>query len=104
MEKIEPSFRLTIPSGILIGSPLYAFQSNAEIRVLLRERGLMMLHGLAEAVGEDKMNDALRRYVSANAFGAAYREDFMQAVREAVGFDWSGYLTDYLDTNVGGSY
>jgi hypothetical protein len=104
LDSIEPSFRLTIPSGILIGSPLWAFQSHAEIRVLLRERGLMMLYGLADAIGDDRMNDALQRYVSANAFGASYREDFIDAVKEASGADWSGYLTDYLDTNVGGAW
>jgi hypothetical protein len=101
---IEPSFQLTIPRGITIGSPLWAFAGWGEYRVLLYERGCGMLWGLSEAIGEQKLLEALRLYIDNASFGFASRQDFLYAIYQATGSDWEGYLIDYLDTYIEGSW
>lgn len=103
-DHIQPAFEITIPRGITIGSPLWAFGGVNEYRVIVYERGAGMLWGLGDAAGEEKLRAALRQYIARARFGFAARADFIAALNEETGSDWTGYMVDYLDTFIDGTW
>ncbi|GHV25855.1 hypothetical protein FACS18948_0210 [Clostridia bacterium] len=100
VENLEPAFQVTLPRGITIGSPQFLFGGWGEYRVMLSERGALMLKGASDAIGADTFNQAIRAYIEGNLFGVATRDDFIKSVNGETSNDWSGYFEDYLDTLV----
>jgi hypothetical protein len=103
-EEIEPSMRITIPRGVTIGSPVELFASWNEYRTIVYQRGASMMLGLREAMGGEKLNEALRLYVEGAKFGIADREEFMDALKQVSGSEWEWFLVDYLDTYILGGW
>lgn len=96
-QKIEPALRITRPFGVTTGAPMDVFESVSEYAQTVYQRGAGMLHGIREAIGLEAFCEFVNLYVNRFAFTHADRADFAQALREATGSDWTGYLNDYLD-------
>ncbi|MDR2656874.1 MAG: M1 family metallopeptidase [Oscillospiraceae bacterium] len=103
-EEIEPSMRITIPRGVTIGSPVELFASWNEYRTIVYQRGASMMLGLREAMGEEKLNEALRLYIKNAQFGIADRATFTDALKQVSGSEWEWFLVDYLDTYILGGW
>ncbi|GHU66379.1 peptidase [Clostridia bacterium] len=102
--EIEPSMRLTIPRGVTIGSAVELFASWKEYQTIVYQRGGSMLLGLRDAMGAEKLNEALRLYIKNARLRIGSRAMFMDALSQVSGSDWSGYMEDYLDTYILGGW
>ena len=94
--EIELSTRLTRPYGVTVGAGTAHFGGDAEMTQVLRDQGAAMLLGIEQAVGGETFMSALQSYIRDNAGGVAAKEDLAEALREASGSSWDGYLTDGL--------
>ena len=90
------STRLTRPYGVTVGAGTAHFGGDAEMTQVLRDQGAAMLLGIEQAVGGETFMSALQSYIRDNAGGVAAKEDLAEALREASGSSWDGYLTDGL--------
>lgn len=96
--RITTAMRTTIPRGVTPGSPVDYFGNLSEYSVVVYQRGAMVFLMLEEALGEEKLNQALQAYYQEYAFKIAAREDFEQSLLKTTGQDWSALLVDFLDT------
>lgn len=95
-EEIEIATRLTRPHGVTVGGSVANFGSDSEMTQVLRDQGAAMLLGIEQAVGEEAFLRALRLYVEENTGGIADFDALEQALYEATGSRWDGYLLDGL--------
>ena len=79
-----------------VGAGTAHFGGDAEMTQVLRDQGAAMLLGIEQAVGGETFMSALQSYIRDNAGGVAAKEDLAEALREASGSSWDGYLTDGL--------
>lgn len=94
--EIELSTRLTRPYGVSVGAGTDHFGGDAEMTQVLRDQGAAMLLGIEQAVGGEAFLNALKDYVQDNAGGTATAEALAEALRQASGSSWDGYLADGL--------
>lgn len=93
---IELSTRLTRPRGVTVGASTAHFGDDAEMTQVLRDQGAAMLLGIGQAVGEETLLEATQTYAARNAGGVATAERLSEALEEASGSSWAGYLQDGL--------
>ena len=96
-EEIEIATRLTRPQGVTVGASVDRFGGDAEMTQVLRDQGAAMLLGIEQAVCEDAFLRALSLYAQGAQDGLAGRALFEEALLEATGSRWDGYLTDELN-------
>lgn len=95
-EELEVSTRLTRPYGVTVGASTAHFGGDSEMTQVLRDQGAAMLLGIEQAVGEEAFLSALQRYARENAGKIATQQSLEEALREATGSSWDGYLSDGL--------
>ena len=95
-DELEPSLRLTRPYGVSVGAGVSSFGSDAEMTQVLRDQGAMMLLGIREAAGDAAFGEALRLYTVRGRGQIASRTLLEEALFEATGSRWDGYLEDEL--------
>ena len=94
--EIELSTRVTRPHGVTVGAGTASFGGDAEMTQVLHDEGAFMLLGIEQAIGEEAFLRALKLYIAQNAGGVATQEAFAEALRQASGSSWDGYLADGL--------
>lgn len=95
--RADAPMRESIRREITVGSPVDRFQSHDEYRTVVYGRGLSMLLSLQQNMD---VNAFLKRYVEAFSWRSASREDFVQALCDAAGWDARPLMTDFLDTAI----
>lgn len=96
LDEIEIATRLTRPHGVTVGAAADRFGGDAEMTQVLRDQGAAMLLGIEQAVGEERYLRALRLYSARAGDGLADRALLEEALFEATGSRWDGYLEDEL--------
>lgn len=94
--RVTPSLRVTIPGGVTVDSEALAFGTVSDFLAVTRGRGAAVLHELRMSLGEDVLQDAMKRYVSENAGRIATGRDFLVSLNEAAGRDTEGLLVELL--------
>lgn len=95
-EEIEPATRLTRPYGVTVGAPTAAFGGDGEMTQVLRDEGAAMLMGIEQAIGETAFVSALQQYAARCAGKSGSLEALCEALYDASGSRWDGYLRDGL--------
>ena len=95
-QTVEIASRLTRPHGVTVGAPAERFGGDAEMTQVLRDQGGAMLMGIEQAVGQEAFAQALAQYARENAGKIATQQALEQALLEATGSAWDGYLEDEL--------
>lgn len=96
-EQIEIASRLTRPHGVCVGAPVDRFGSDTEMMQVLRDQGAAMMLGIERAVGEETYLEAMRLYVLRAQDRLADRTLLEEALADATGYRWDGYLQDGLN-------
>ena len=90
----------TVPGGLRITSDAALFDDGA-YRLVVRQRGAVVMHELRLAMGLDGLLAGLRTFYGMGADGHTLTErDFVSALDAATGESWEAFLTDWL-FNVG---
>lgn len=92
---IEAALDITLPGGLTVESEASAFSANTDYNNVLRFRGAAVIEMLDEAMN-GAFDAALKEYVAANTFSIASRDDFVSALNESDGSDWSAWLAETL--------
>lgn len=92
----ELATRLTRPHGVTVGASVDFFGSDTEMTQVLRDQGGAMLLGIEQAVGGEAFMRALTLYVRAYEGKTGSEGGLEQALFEASGSRWDGYLSDCL--------
>lgn len=92
---IDASLRITLPGGMTVESDASVFLSNTDYVNVLRYRGAAVLRMLDEVMG-DAFTQALKIYITDNAYGITDRSEFVTALNSADGSDWSAWLSETL--------
>lgn len=95
-EEMEVAGRLTRPNGVTVGASVWHFGGDTEMTQVLRDQGGAMLLGIERAIGEEAYVRALSLYVRRAEGALADREMLEEALFEASGSRWDGYLADEL--------
>ena len=93
----QSAMRVSAPAGITPGSPVSAFESIGQYKLLVYDRGAACLLALDELCGLDSF---LRDYYTTYAFSIASREDFEAQLALSTGEDPVPLMRDYLDTHI----
>lgn len=97
--RIQTSLRVSVPHGMVPGSPLDDFATMGEYTLLVYRRGAAMLLALDTAMG-GKLDDFLKAYYSKYQFLRPTRADFEALLAESTGQDYVPLMVDYLDTHI----
>ena len=96
-DEIEVATRLTRPHGVTVGAGTDHFGSDAEMTQVLRDQGAAVLLGIEQAAGGEAFLRALKAYAQENAGRIAGQAALEEALFEATGSRWDGYLADGLN-------
>ena len=94
------SLRVMVPSGITPGAPVSVFTSSAQYRMLTRERTAALLCSLEQYIGRKTTDEWLSSLFRRHCFESMDRADFEQELAKVSGYDLSGLISDYLDTEI----
>ena len=90
----------TVPGGLHITSDAMRFDADS-YKLVVRQRGAVVMHELRLAMGLDGLLAGLRGFYELGADGRTLTErDFVAALDAATGDSWEAFLTDWL-YNVG---
>ena len=90
----------TVPGGLNVTSDAMRFDANS-YKLVVRQRGAVVLHELRLAMGLEGFVDGLKTFREMGADGHTLTErEFVAAMDAATGESWEAFLTDWL-FNVG---
>lgn len=76
--------------------PLSGFSGWQEYSALVYSRGAIMLKELEHRIGRKTFHEALRLYYRQNKYKNATTADFINAINQATGTDWSDVIYEFL--------
>ncbi|MBR5288796.1 MAG: hypothetical protein IKU34_09460 [Clostridia bacterium] len=95
-DEIEVASRLTRPYGVTVGAGIERFGGDTEMTQVLRDQGAAMMLGIEEAMGREAFLAAMQAYTGGQAHQIAQRSALENALEQAAGSSFAGYLEDEL--------
>ena len=95
-DQVLDALRITIPGGLYITADASLF-SASEYRLIVLDRGAVVMHELRLSMGREDWISAMRKFyemgLQQNLLGEM---DLVTALNAAAGGDWEDFLTDWL--------
>ena len=96
VDQAGDALNITIPGGLTTDSPISRFQTAYEYDIVVRDRGIAVLHLLRDVMGDEAFKRAAARYIQSQWMAFANTDDFIRALDEASGGSWRQYVTMQL--------
>lgn len=98
VQRVEAALRTETALTVTPGSPLDYFSNLQEYTLVCYRRGAALWTALETALGKDALDGFLQTYAETYRFRRATRQELIDLLAEYSGQDWSGLMSDYLDT------
>ena len=95
-DQVLDSLKITIPGGLYVTAAADLFESDT-YRLIVRDRGAVVLHEVRVAMGRENLIASLRTFYEKGLSQDILGEyDLVDAMDEVTGGDWEGFLTEWL--------
>lgn len=95
-DQVLPALNLTIPGGLEISSAANLFTSD-EYNIVVRDRGMVVMHEMRVAMGREDLIAGLRRFYEMGLQTDLLGEyDLVAAFDEVTGGSWEDFITEWL--------
>ena len=95
-DQVLDALKITIPGGLYVTASADLFESDT-YRLIVRDRGAVVMHEMRVAMGRENLIAALRTFYEKGLRQNVLGEyDLVDAMNEVTGGDWEEFLTDWL--------
>lgn len=95
-DQVLDALRITVPGGLYVTAAADLFEAET-YRLIVRDRGAVVLHEMRAAMGREELIASLRTFYEMGRTQDVLGEyDLVDAMNAATGGDWEAFLTDWL--------
>ena len=95
-DQVLDALKITIPGGLYVTASADLFESDS-YRLIVRDRGAVVMHEMRVAMGRENLIAALRTFYEKGLRQNVLGEyDLVDAMNEVTGGNWEEFLTDWL--------